>query len=626
MPLTLIRGDTYSAVIPCHLRGAPFWPFNTGTSNLILTVKLNPTDPDSAAVCQKALGAGLGYSGDFNVRADFVPIDFYYQTQPLLYYDIQAQDQNGNITTLVLDTINLITDITLLTGLSIPAYTTNPPFPGGSQIQVTGSNVLVSGNLTGIGGTLVYISGNTVFISGAAGGSGPGAGVSSLNGLTNVVVLAGTGGLTVSAQGQTILVSGDLSISGALTQTGVTLGAKIDALSGSAASNANLQSTGQQAFNLYTGLSGALGQTGSNLQSQVNTLTTNLTTTGTTLYNDIVGLSGQVNTSLTQTGVSLLNIIANTGQAAWLAAQNNAVNLSGNLTSTGSILYIDLTGMSGQLNTNLATITNLTQTGVIIEAQIISLSGFTTGVSGALQAQIAAGGTQVKITGSSVLAIANLTGIGGALVFTSGAFTFISGGAGGAGGGVPSVNGITSAVTIAGTGGLSVSVNGSTILVSGDPNISGALTQTGVAIEAQLNSLSGYVNNASGALQTQITGRPFLSTICMSINGGLNVISTGAKNCFQPNVAMTIYGWNIVAFQTGYILFDLQRSTLTSFPIFSGMITGGIYPSLNLSNKVYSSNVTGWNITINPGDYLQFVISGCTGIFLVNINITGTKT
>jgi len=53
-----------------------------------------------------------------------------------------------------------------------------------------------------------------------------------------------------------------------------------------------------------------------------------------------------------------------------------------------------------------------------------------TGASGALQAQIAGGGSQVKVTGSSNIAIANFTGLGGTEVIYSNGIIFISGSAG----------------------------------------------------------------------------------------------------------------------------------------------------------------------------------------------------
>lgn len=773
MPYTLIRGDTQSLILPCAMGGVSY-VVPSGT-NLLLTVKVNLTDPDSAAVCQKAYGAGLSVIGPSTIRADFVPIDFYYQTNPSFHFDVQAQEATGPIHTVVLDTITLVTDVTLLTGLSIPAYTTNPPYPAGTTLSVTGSSWFQSGNVVGQGGTLVYLSGTTIYISGGAGGGGGGitqGQLDSLSGFTiatsgalqtqiagggtqvrvsgsstlSIADISGIGGVQVFTSGGRVFVSGitgtqgggggvtqaqldalsgvvgatgqvlyvDLTgLSGAsastyatqvaLTQTGVSLGlqtalsgsilyADLTGLSGWAnttlATVTALAATGAFLYNDLTGLSGQAAST--------YALITSLVSSGLLLYQDITGLSGQVSStyatlsSLTATGVTIeTQILSLSGftlnvsgalQTLITAVSANltqtGITLSSQIAQTGTLLFVDLTGMSGQLNTNHATVlnlaltgqtlyqdltglsgqavttyatlvnltatgvaieaqlaqsgsnlyvlmtglsgqnvstyaplTSLTQTGVLIEAQLSSLSGFTLNASGALQALIVGGGgTAVKVTGSSALVTANFTGIGGVLVFTSGGLVFVSGGAGGGGGGVPSVNGITSAVTVVGTGTVSVTTAGSSIIVSGDP------------------SISGYVNSVSGALQNQITGGPFPASLSMSINGGLNVVSTGVKNVFQPNVAMTILGWNIVAYQTGSILFDLQKATLTSFPSFSSMVTGGIFPSLGLANKVYSSNVTGWTVAINPGDYLQFVVSGCTGIFQVNINITGTKT
>lgn len=57
-----------------------------------------------------------------------------------------------------------------------------------------------------------------------------------------------------------------------------------------------------------------------------------------------------------------------------------------------------------------------------------SISGYVNSISGALQSQIvASGGTQVKITGSSVIPIADFTGIGGTIIFWSGSRVIISG-------------------------------------------------------------------------------------------------------------------------------------------------------------------------------------------------------
>lgn len=157
--------------------------------------------------------------------------------------------------------------------------------------------------------------------------------------------------------------------------------------------------TGQTLYNLINGLSGQLNITGGNLQSQINTLFNNLLITGRDSYNNAINLSGNLQSTgskvwndsnnnainlsgrISVTGSTLDNkintVITNlltTGRDAW----NNATNLSGNLFNSGSLLNNAIIGVSGNLQT----------TGSTLDNKINSLSGYVTGVSGGLQSQL----------------------------------------------------------------------------------------------------------------------------------------------------------------------------------------------------------------------------------------------
>lgn len=269
------------------------------------------------------------------------------------------------------------------------------------------------------------------------------------------------------------------TISGNLTITGQTLYAILTGMSGQDVTNyatvANLALTGSNIYRAITGMSG---------QGVVDYATkVNLALTGSVLYVDLTGLSGQFNTNFaTVTNLTL------TGQTLRALTLGGDTNLSGNITITGQTLYQMVTGMSGQAVTDYATKTQLTTTGQALYNLII---GGDTNLSGRL-ASTGALLSAVQVTGSSIINIANFTGLGGTLVIQSGGFIFISGAVVGVGGGVPSVNGITSAVTIAGTGGLTLSTIGQTILISGDNSISGALASTGSTLDGKINSSSGW--------------------------------------------------------------------------------------------------------------------------------------
>lgn len=343
------------------------------------------------------------------------------------------------------------------------------------------NGINLSGNLTATGATLIArdlaISGALQVLIDQANGD-----VTSLNGQSGALVVAGTGGLTVlsGAQGL-ILVSGDQSISGALTQSGVLLGASI-------------ANTGQQAFNLYTGLSGALSQS----------------------------------------GATLLAAIAATGGQAWSAANANAVNLSGNLTQTGVQLVNLINGMSGQAEALFVHRTgNELITGIKTFASELR---FNSGIKA--PARFFAGGNYSIVSGDqTVISLGNLTNMTGILppaVDYSGVFVnLINGGttslqiSGLVG---PDVNPLlapwdalqlyaasgrwwplrqTGSPLLPVINALSGYVN-STATASGQAlysailGLSGVVTSTGGILGLQISALSGFIVGTSGALQGQI--------------------------------------------------------------------------------------------------------------------------
>lgn len=556
---------------------------------------------------------------------------------------------------------------------------------GGSNVQITGSSVIPNANFTGIGGVSIFTSGGYILISGSAGGgSYDPLGTAANTGQALYGYVIGLSGSSVGTYATILNLTSSgvqlgnslsalsgwatsqiASVQANLQSTGQNLQAQILGLSGANltlyATILNLGLTGQILYGDITGLSGTniltyatqinltssgvqlgisiislsgwaasaanLIATGATLGSAINTLTTNLGLSGQALYADILGLSGQAGSvyatiaNLFSTG-SNLNLFASgisgnlgitggvlygyivslsgahnttiisTGQALF----NDIIGLSGisatitNLGSTGSALYADIVGLSGisassvnlfltgsNLYNLIIGLSGLIGGGGASLVQLNSLSGFTTGMSGALQALIAGGGTVLKVTGSSNLINGNLTGIGGVSVVLSGGFIFISGGAAAGG--------------------------------SFDPL--GTAANTGQILYNGLTGLSGVFA---------------MSSFGLTIDAGTFLVSTGSKGCFQPDKSMTIIGWNIVAYTSGSIAFDIIKSNISTFPSFSSIIaSGNNFPSLNGVNKAFSVSISGWNVNILPGDYLEFIVRGCTGIYKVNINITGTR-
>lgn len=425
---------------------------------------------------------------------------------------------------------------------------------GGTQVKISGSTTLVTANFTGLGGTLVFSSGGFVFVSGAVGAGGvTQAQLDSLSGWSASAVNLTATGATITAR--ETLISGILTTG--LLNTGQQLYSLVTGLSGQANTNyataSNLTLTGSGLYSLVTGMSGQdvtnyatkanLGLTGQQLYAYVTATSGTIGTTGTTLYNLVTALSGQLNNNHASTGALLA-----TGQSLYVYITAT----SGTIGTTGTTLYNLITSLSGQANTNYASTGNLlltgqtlynnivlasgaaqnnginlsgqlTQTGVQLVNSLNALSGYVTGVSGGLQAQIiGAGGTQVKVTGSATLGTVNLTGVGTVSLTMSGSTVLISGTA--AGGGVSAINSLAGAIFVTGTGLITVLTLGQNLVVSGDNSISGALTSTGVLLGSSIGatgqSLYAYVTAASGAVgATGIT----LYNLITALSGQSNV-------------------------------------------------------------------------------------------------------
>lgn len=568
-----------------------------------------------------------------------------------------------------------------------------------SAVKVTGSNLLQVANFSGLGGTLVIQSGSFVLISGAAGGGGgvtqaqldslsgysasaanlfttgatlvtlnlstsgalvslisaAAAGVSTLNGLSGVLTLAGAGGnLFVSLSGQTVYVSGSgIAQTSSLVATGGLLVTSIANVSG------GLQS---QVF--------ATGAAGVAYANATFATITNLGVTGSTLYGLVAGLSGQ-----SAIDYATKIALASTGQQAWNAATNNALNLSGNLTQTGINLAaaIATSGAAAVAYTD----TRVAATGAASDA-------YTNAVSGGLQASVFATGaatitygnttfativnlsttggnlSAVKVTGSSIVPVANLSGIGGTLVLLSGGFVLISGSAGAAGV-VDHGDGINLSGQLTLTGQTLFSVIASTgqqawtTANNNGSNLSGNLALTGAhlsAIKVTGSSILQVVNltGIGGTLVIQSGGFVLISGASSSVGGitgvgsgvataaaiavntaggfvtqppfgfsyPLGTVTVNQTTTYRPmSAAGVINGYYIRADVTGILTVDLLHATNSGS--FSS-VTASAPVALSGANYANLTNLIGWTTTYAAGDIFQAKVlttSGTIGTFTI---------
>ena len=296
-----------------------------------------------------------------------------------------------------------------------------------SAVQVTGSSTIQVANFSGIGGTLLIYSGGLILISGASASA-------------------------------SVANNGDgINLSGNLTNTGSALIARDLLISGALAAQMQASAAGVSTLN---SLSGAVSIVA--------------TGAGITIFNSgqSIFISGSSTAAANNSdGINLSGALFNTGSI--LSTSSSLI--SGNLTQTGTLLTNLIYLVSGQISSGdvandliwSGTLSNkISSTGSLLWQRDIDISG-------AIVAQMAAGGSIVKVSGSAPISTANLVGTGSVLVTYDGNNIIISGSASqGVGGGTNvSITGgsALSTANFTGIAGVSVTQANNSVIVSGNP-------------------------------------------------------------------------------------------------------------------------------------------------------------
>jgi hypothetical protein len=266
----------------------------------------------------------------------------------------------------------------------------------------------------------------------------------------------GTGEVTAAQLAATgaALIARDLAISGVLsdrlTSTGITLGVSVSSVS------SNLATTGST---LDTKIGNLVGSLSGYSNTSFATIP-NLAATGTTLDGRISAVSGNLILTGQSLGARIDTVAANlTTTGATLISRDLAISgvLSDRLVATGADHIARDLVVSGVLSDRL------TATGATVFARDLTISGVLSD----------------RLTSSGADYVARDLSVSGALVQRITA----------AAQGVSTINGISGVLTVLGTGTVTVTTVGQTIIVSG---ASGAAGGAGTVTQSQLDAVSGY--------------------------------------------------------------------------------------------------------------------------------------
>lgn len=491
------------------------------------------------------------------------------------------------------------------TGSNLYTYITNTSGNLDNRLYQTGQNLA----------TRLYQTGFDLraLITAAANG------VSTINGISGVIDIVGTGEVYVQTIGQTLVISGNsgnYATNYFLTATGATLYNLINSYTGYQNTNPSGFITSGQTGQFYPmsnpnnfSTSGNLQSTGSTLNNNINSLSgfvgnlqrvSAINVTGFGNQTGIINMSGAGNI-LVSTGlgnfiyVSGVNLIT-TSQTGQFYPASNPQNYatSGNLQSTGQNLYSYITNTSGNLSTRLY------QTGVDIITLINASAGGVSSLNNAsgIISLTGAGNVTVISGGVGLIYVSGDTGIYSSFYQNSNPNNYATSGN----------------VQTTGQAAWNTAHNNAI-------NLSGNLTQTGVNLGNKIDFLSGFVRNTS----ISVTGfsPAFTGSIGMSGRGNVTVF-TGINNNIiisgTHNDAINLSG---ILTTTGQTLYNYITSTSGNLSTrlyqtgntLLGLISAASAGVSSLDGKSGILILTGaGNVTVIV-DAQTLTVSGNTGIY-----------
>jgi len=357
-------------------------------------------------------------------------------------------------------------------------------------------------------------------------------------------------------------------------------------------------------------------------QSAVNTLTTNLNSTGSSLNNSINNLSGlftvytgnldntyATDAQLNSTGSNLNNKITSLSGTltSTYATISNLAATGSTLTSNINSLNSAFTGFTGNLDATYATDTQLANTGSILNTKIDNLSGYVNSqnlsisnnlvsTGSTLQSNINTVSSNLILTGNSLNS--NISSLSGTLVnnyyLKSNPSGFITG----------------------------INLSNYVTKTDGQFNNRPIVNGTGILLSGEAYSL----NNPSGF----ITGVDLTSYVTISETGNFYSNSNPSGFITSSNVALTYATINNLS-STGNTLQTQINNLGNTYATTTNLISTGstLNSSINSLSGVLTSNYATINNLTNTGSTLQNNINSLSGSSVLlygDQSIGGTKT
>lgn len=286
---------------------------------------------------------------------------------------------------------------------------------------------------------------------------------------------------------------------------------------------------------------------------------------------------------------------------------NRLFTTGSTLATSGQSIDIKVNSLSGYSNATFATISNVQTTGInltalinstgsLLDNKINSLSGFSTGAFSA-----------VKVTGSNILSIANLTGVGlGLNVTSSGQFIYFSGDS----------TILASVINLQQTG----------------INLTATFNTSGQTVDSKINSLSGYSNATFATISNLFSSGSVLDNKINSLSG----FTTGAHSSVRVTGSSVITGANftgvglgVTVTSSGQIIFISGDATILA-SVQNLFTTGSTLNTLiqtsgqAIDSRINSLSGTITNNLFSTGSNLQTQINVIKSAYVTGLQISGS--
>jgi hypothetical protein len=106
-------------------------------------------------------------------------------------------------------------------------------------------------------------------------------------------------------------------------------------------------------------------------------------------------------------------------------------------------------------------------------------------------------------------------------------------------------------------------------------------------------------------------------TFGITVDGAGTVLTTGSKGFRYIEQDCTITGWNVIADQTGSVIFDVKRAGVS--------IVGTEKPNLYSQQYNSDTSLSTWTTSLSAGDIIEFVIDSASIVTRATLTVLVTK-